>query len=87
MGRFLWSSDSLKLLLLIRHRHHQCVHGVERPARPNAGQPLIIAGRLGTQFDPVYVDGKLQVTLRGDSIVPEFLQILDDYVEEKYKVS
>ena len=33
---------------------------------------------------PVYVDGKLMVTLKGDNIVPEFLQILEDYVERKY---
>ncbi len=33
---------------------------------------------------PVYVDGKLMVTLRGDSIVPEFLKILDGYVERRY---
>jgi (E)-4-hydroxy-3-methylbut-2-enyl-diphosphate synthase len=32
----------------------------------------------------VYVDGKLMVTLKGDNIVPEFLQILEDYVERKY---
>jgi len=35
---------------------------------------------------PVYVDGKLMVTLKGDNIVPEFLQILEDYVERKYSV-
>ena len=33
---------------------------------------------------PVYVDGKLSVTLKGDGIVPEFLGILEDYVERKY---
>jgi (E)-4-hydroxy-3-methylbut-2-enyl-diphosphate synthase len=33
---------------------------------------------------PVYVDGRLYVTLRGEGIVPEFLQILDDYVERRY---
>jgi (E)-4-hydroxy-3-methylbut-2-enyl-diphosphate synthase len=33
---------------------------------------------------PVYVDGKLKVTLKGDSIVPEFLAILDDYVAMRY---
>jgi (E)-4-hydroxy-3-methylbut-2-enyl-diphosphate synthase len=32
----------------------------------------------------VYVDGKLAVTLKGDNIVPEFLKILDDYVERTY---
>jgi (E)-4-hydroxy-3-methylbut-2-enyl-diphosphate synthase len=33
---------------------------------------------------PVYVDGKLMVTLKGEKIVPEFLRILDDYVERTY---
>ena len=33
---------------------------------------------------PVYVDGQLRVTLKGDGIVPEFLQILNDYVIRKY---
>ena len=33
---------------------------------------------------PVYVDGKLIVTLKGETIVPEFLRILDDYVERTY---
>ena len=33
---------------------------------------------------PVYVDGKLRVTLKGDAIVQEFIDILDDYVRAKY---
>jgi (E)-4-hydroxy-3-methylbut-2-enyl-diphosphate synthase len=33
---------------------------------------------------PVYVDGKLLTTLKGDAIVPEFLAILEDYVSRKY---
>ena len=33
---------------------------------------------------PVYVDGRLHVTLKGDRIVPEFLQLLDDYVARRY---
>lgn len=33
---------------------------------------------------PVYVDGKLMVTLKGDAIVPEFLRILEEYVERTY---
>jgi (E)-4-hydroxy-3-methylbut-2-enyl-diphosphate synthase len=33
---------------------------------------------------PVYVDGKLLVTLKGETIVPDFLRILDDYVERRY---
>jgi (E)-4-hydroxy-3-methylbut-2-enyl-diphosphate synthase len=33
---------------------------------------------------PVYVDGRLLVTLRGDAIVADFLGILDDYVASRY---
>ncbi|MDP1857627.1 MAG: flavodoxin-dependent (E)-4-hydroxy-3-methylbut-2-enyl-diphosphate synthase [Gemmatimonadaceae bacterium] len=33
---------------------------------------------------PVYVDGKLMTTLKGDRIVPEFLVILEDYVAKRY---
>jgi (E)-4-hydroxy-3-methylbut-2-enyl-diphosphate synthase len=33
---------------------------------------------------PVYVDGKLMVTLKGETIVPEFLRILEGYVEKTY---
>ncbi len=33
---------------------------------------------------PVYVDGALKVTLKGDTIVADFLRILDDYVEKRF---
>ena len=33
---------------------------------------------------PVYVDGRLLTTLKGDRIVAEFITILEDYVEAKY---
>jgi len=33
---------------------------------------------------PVYVDGALRVTLKGDTIVADFLRILDDYVEKRF---
>ena len=33
---------------------------------------------------PVFVDGALKLTLRGDTIVADFLKILDDYVEKRY---
>jgi (E)-4-hydroxy-3-methylbut-2-enyl-diphosphate synthase len=33
---------------------------------------------------PVYVDGQLQVVLKGDTIVPEFLDILERYVAARY---
>jgi (E)-4-hydroxy-3-methylbut-2-enyl-diphosphate synthase len=36
---------------------------------------------------PVYVDGRLLTTLKGDNIVPEFLQILEEYVESRYGIT
>jgi (E)-4-hydroxy-3-methylbut-2-enyl-diphosphate synthase len=33
---------------------------------------------------PVYVDGKLKVTLKGHAIVAEFLKILEDYVDARF---
>jgi (E)-4-hydroxy-3-methylbut-2-enyl-diphosphate synthase len=33
---------------------------------------------------PVYVDGELRVTLKGDAIVAEFLKILEEYVDRRY---
>ena len=30
------------------------------------------------------VDGRLMLTLKGDKIVPEFIKILDDYVDSHY---
>jgi len=36
---------------------------------------------------PVYVDGALKITLKGDSIVADFLRILEDYVERRFGTS
>ena len=33
---------------------------------------------------PVYIDGKLATTLRGDRIIPEFIAILEKYVSSRY---
>jgi (E)-4-hydroxy-3-methylbut-2-enyl-diphosphate synthase len=41
----------------------------------------------GTAEDPkapVYVDGQLLRTLKGDRIIEEFIVILNDYVERRY---
>jgi (E)-4-hydroxy-3-methylbut-2-enyl-diphosphate synthase len=35
---------------------------------------------------PVYVDGQLKLTLKGDAIVAEFLKILEEYVEARYAI-
>jgi (E)-4-hydroxy-3-methylbut-2-enyl-diphosphate synthase len=34
---------------------------------------------------PVYMDGKLLKTLKGDGIVGEFIDILNDYVARRYR--
>ena len=34
---------------------------------------------------PVYVDGRLMTTLKGSSIVDEFITILDEYVDQRYR--
>ena len=36
---------------------------------------------------PVFVDGRLMVTLKGEGIVPEFLEILERYVAERYEAA
>ena len=36
---------------------------------------------------PVFIDGKLATTLKGDGIAEEFARLLDDYVEKKYSAS
>ncbi len=33
---------------------------------------------------PVYVDGKLKVTLKGDTIVADFLKIVEEYVDARF---
>jgi (E)-4-hydroxy-3-methylbut-2-enyl-diphosphate synthase len=34
---------------------------------------------------PVYVDGEKTVTLKGDRIAEEFQQLVNDYVENRYR--
>jgi (E)-4-hydroxy-3-methylbut-2-enyl-diphosphate synthase len=34
---------------------------------------------------PVYVDGRLMTTLKGSTIVPDFIAILDEYLETRFK--
>src|SRR6266481_8152293 len=35
---------------------------------------------------PVYVDGRLMTTLKGPSIVDDFMAIVDEYVEQRYRL-
>jgi len=48
---------------------------------------ISLPGTFEEPVAPVYVDGRLFRTLRGDHIVVEFQQILDNYVERRYGVA
>jgi (E)-4-hydroxy-3-methylbut-2-enyl-diphosphate synthase len=48
---------------------------------------ISLPGTFEKPVAPVYIDGKLATTLRGDHIVAEFREILDNYVAQKYGVS
>jgi (E)-4-hydroxy-3-methylbut-2-enyl-diphosphate synthase len=58
------------------------VNGPGESKHANIG--ISLPGTFEEPKAPVYVDGKLLVTLKGENIVPEFLRILDDYVERRY---
>jgi (E)-4-hydroxy-3-methylbut-2-enyl-diphosphate synthase len=45
---------------------------------------ISLPGTFEEPVAPVYVDGALRTTLRGDDIVPRFLLILDEYVSARY---
>ena len=45
---------------------------------------ISLPGTFEEPVAPVYVDGALRTTLRGDDIVPRFLTILDEYVAARY---
>jgi (E)-4-hydroxy-3-methylbut-2-enyl-diphosphate synthase len=60
------------------------VNGPGESKHANIG--ISLPGTFEDPKAPVYVDGKLMVTLKGETIVPEFLRILDDYVEKTYGV-
>ena len=58
------------------------VNGPGESKHSNIG--ISLPGTFEDPKAPVYVDGKLMVTLKGEAIVPEFLRILEDYVERTY---
>jgi (E)-4-hydroxy-3-methylbut-2-enyl-diphosphate synthase len=45
---------------------------------------ISLPGTFEEPVAPVYVDGRLSTTLRGDAIVAEFIEILDNYVASHY---
>jgi len=58
------------------------VNGPGESKHANIG--ISLPGTAEDPRAPVYVDGKLRVTLSGDRIVPEFLALLDEYVATRY---
>src|SRR5271163_2629752 len=50
----------------------------------NANIGISLPGTFEEPKAPVYIDGRLAVTLRGDGIIPEFKQILNDYIAQRY---
>jgi (E)-4-hydroxy-3-methylbut-2-enyl-diphosphate synthase len=61
------------------------VNGPGESKHANIG--ISLPGTAEEPKAPVYVDGRLLVTLRGDEIVSEFLTILEDYVSSRYGVA
>ncbi len=45
---------------------------------------ISLPGTFEEPVAPVFIDGKLDRTLRGERIVPEFLALLDGYVERRF---
>jgi (E)-4-hydroxy-3-methylbut-2-enyl-diphosphate synthase len=58
------------------------VNGPGESKHANIG--ISLPGTAEDPKAPVYVDGALRVTLKGEEIVPEFLAILNEYVEARY---
>ncbi|MCE5307725.1 MAG: flavodoxin-dependent (E)-4-hydroxy-3-methylbut-2-enyl-diphosphate synthase [Acidobacteriales bacterium] len=58
------------------------VNGPGESKHANIG--ISLPGTFEEPAAPVYVDGRLMTTLRGDAIVTEFIGILEEYVAHRY---
>jgi len=58
------------------------VNGPGESKHANIG--ISLPGTFEEPKAPVYIDGKLAMTLKGDHIVEEFQVILEDYVQKRY---
>jgi (E)-4-hydroxy-3-methylbut-2-enyl-diphosphate synthase len=58
------------------------VNGPGESKHSNIG--ISLPGTFEEPVAPVYVDGKLSITLRGDHIVAEFIDLLNNYVARRY---
>jgi (E)-4-hydroxy-3-methylbut-2-enyl-diphosphate synthase len=61
------------------------VNGPGESKHANIG--ISLPGTFEEPKAPVYVDGRLVTTLKGDSIVQEFLTMMNEYVDRKYRVA
>lgn len=60
------------------------VNGPGESRRANLG--ISLPGTGETPVAPVYVDGEKTVTLKGDTLATDFMQLVNAYVEERYSV-
>jgi (E)-4-hydroxy-3-methylbut-2-enyl-diphosphate synthase len=58
------------------------VNGPGESKHANIG--ISLPGTFEEPVAPVYVDGRLMTTLRGDAIISDFKKILDEYVDSRY---
>jgi (E)-4-hydroxy-3-methylbut-2-enyl-diphosphate synthase len=58
------------------------VNGPGESKHANIG--ISLPGTFEDPKAPVFVDGRLMLTLKGDHIVDEFIKILDEYVDSRY---
>jgi len=61
------------------------VNGPGESKHSNIG--ISLPGTFEDPKAPVFIDGRLVTTLRGDAIVQEFIAILDEYVESHYRAN
>ena len=54
----------------------------EIASTPTSGSRL--PGTFEEPVAPVFIDGRLDRTLRGDGLVAEFIDILEDYVAQRF---
>jgi (E)-4-hydroxy-3-methylbut-2-enyl-diphosphate synthase len=59
------------------------VNGPGESKHANIG--ISLPGTFEEPVAPVFIDGRLDRTLRGDQIVDEFIDILDAYVQRRYE--
>lgn len=61
------------------------VNGPGESKHANIG--ISLPGTFEEPKAPVYVDGRLFTTLKGEGLVGDFLKILDEYIESRYRAS